>query len=41
MHRDTTLYILETKVAPIFWVRITCFSLSLSFSMWILLCWCK
>ena len=41
MHRDTTLDILKLRVPPNFWVRITCFSPSLSFSKWILLCWCK
>ena len=39
LHRDTTIYIyIKLRLPPIFWVRITCFSfsLSLSFSMWIL-----
>ena len=39
MHRDTTIYIyLKLRLPPIFWVHITgfSFSLSLSFSMWIL-----
>ena len=30
MHRDTTFIYLKLRVPPIFWVRITCFSLSLS-----------
>ena len=30
MHRDTTFIYLKLGVRPIFWVRITCFSLSLS-----------
>ena len=43
MHRDSLLlYILKTKVAPDFLGAYhVLFSLSLSFSMWILLCWCK
>ena len=38
MHRDTTFIYLILGVRPIFWVRITCFSLSLKFSKWIFLC---
>ena len=42
MHRDTTFIYLILGVRLIFWVRITCFSLSLlSFSKWFLLYWCK
>ena len=37
MHRDTTIYILKTKVAPDFLgTHHVLFFLSLSFSMWIL-----
>ena len=35
MHRDTTIIYLKLKVPPIFWVRITCFSLSLSLSVFL------
>ena len=43
MHRDTSLYILKTKDAPDFLgaYHMLFLSLSLSFSKWILLCWCK
>ena len=30
MHRDTTIIYFKLRVPPIFWVRITCFFLSLS-----------
>ena len=36
MQCDTTFIYLKLRVHPIFWVRITCFSFSLSFSKWIL-----